>query len=827
MAPDTNEERAPTLLVVLFFASGIAGLVYEVSWVRQLGNVFGNTVYSAAFVTAVFMLGLGIGSGAAGGWADRRTARPHAARALYRAYAFTEIGIALFGIVLALLLPRLGAFAASSYTTDARGWSEPSMTASYAIATVLVLPPTLLMGATLTLLVRATLVRGIALAGYRIGLLYGANTVGAAVGALACDALLVPSVGVFRTQLVAAAINVTVGAAAFLLSRRRLAEAKEDEHEPAREKLVWSRTLTGACISLALSGFAALGMEIVWFRFLSATLGAFRAIFSLVLAVILVGIWLGAFASAALVRKLGARKDVLTVTQALAAIFALGSMAFFQGTITESYAGAAKAIVSVVALPAIAMGFAFPLVNAIVQDRASEVARKTGALYLANTLGSIAGSLFAGFVLAPAIGSQTSFGIFAACAALAPLALVPPRRALVATAAAAIAVVAWLALPQGILFRRFMPGLPPPEKIVDLREGPNEIVAVVERPLGLQLMTNGHPMSGTSIPAQRYMRAFAHVPLLMQPDPKRALVICFGVGSTLHATSLHPSLERIEIADLSRNVLEHASFFEANNHRVLEDRRVAVFVEDGRQHLRAAPPGTYDLVTLEPPPILFAGVSALYSHELYDLAKSRLAPGGLMTQWLPIYDAPPEIGLSLVRTFLDVFPTAVLLSGWGNELILLGAKDGAPLLDLDAVEAALAERPEVAKDLARVHLGTLTDLATMFVADGEALARMTSGSPILTDDRPFLEYTFGRPTEIARVLFGSVSAIERYCPKCIVDGQPDPRLVDLKPRLAVLERLYLTEHFRKNVLPFTVSGAQGRAETIAKSDYLSRLVAPK
>src|SRR5688572_29609488 len=189
-----DEEDAPSsllrerLVIALFFASGAAGLVYEVAWVRQFGNVFGNTVYSAALVTAVFMLGLGLGSRGAGGWADRRvlagggadggdaSGDGDASRALYRAYALSELGIALFGVLLAFALPRLDGLSAAtgSYVRDAAGWYEPSVGASairYGAAVMLVLPPTILMGATLTLLVRATLVRGVELPGYRIGLL--------------------------------------------------------------------------------------------------------------------------------------------------------------------------------------------------------------------------------------------------------------------------------------------------------------------------------------------------------------------------------------------------------------------------------------------------------------------------------------------------------------------------------------------------------------------------------------------------------------------------------------------------------------------------------
>src|SRR5438105_8528549 len=168
------------MLLALFFASGVAGLLYEVCWVREFGNEFGNTVHSASLVTAVFMCGLGIGSRAAGGWADRRAARPNAERALLRAYGAAELGIAAFGALLAFLLPRLGGFSASvsSYAHDTHGWyelSNGSYASRYAIAIALLAPPTVLMGATLTLLVRAALLRDVAQAGFRIGALYGAN----------------------------------------------------------------------------------------------------------------------------------------------------------------------------------------------------------------------------------------------------------------------------------------------------------------------------------------------------------------------------------------------------------------------------------------------------------------------------------------------------------------------------------------------------------------------------------------------------------------------------------------------------------------------------
>ncbi|MCA9590343.1 MAG: hypothetical protein KC657_33800, partial [Myxococcales bacterium] len=216
------------MLLFLFFASGFAGLVYEVCWVRGFGNEFGNAVHSASLVAAVFMAGLGLGSYRAGAWADRRSRAPAAARTLLTAYGAAELGVGVLGVALAIAIPRLGGLSTSvsSYVRDPHGWyalSTGSHALRYAIASALVLPPSFLMGATLTLLVRATLLRDLSRAGLQIGLLYGANTAGAALGAYATDAWLVPRLGIFGAQGAAASVNVAVAIGAVALARRAYA----------------------------------------------------------------------------------------------------------------------------------------------------------------------------------------------------------------------------------------------------------------------------------------------------------------------------------------------------------------------------------------------------------------------------------------------------------------------------------------------------------------------------------------------------------------------------------------------------------------------------
>jgi len=249
-------------------------------------------------------------------------------------------------------------------------------------------------------------------------------------------------------------------------------------------------------------------------------------------------------------------------------------------------------------------------------------------------------------------------------------------------------------------------------------------------------------VSGTVWGSQRYMRAMAHVPLLLTAAQRRAVVICFGVGNTAHAASLHP-LESLDAVDLSRHVLEHTGYFAGTNGNVLADPRVHVTVSDGRQHPRMLPEGSLDLVTLKPPTIDFAGVAGLYSRGFYALAASRLREGGFISQWPPLYRVPHEVGVSMARAFVEVFPGANVLSGHGAEFILLGRKGAAADGAFDAVEARLEARPAVRADVERVRLSSSAKWAGLSVLSPAALAQFTAGVEPLTDDWPVSENASG------------------------------------------------------------------------------------
>jgi spermidine synthase len=793
------------LLHLCFAASGFAALVWQVVWVRQLGLAFGSTVHAVSIVTAVFLVGLGVGARIGGRWADR-TARAA------RGYAVCEVGVAVWGLALVPVLTLLAASGSGGTTVDAHGWLVPSGGArvlQLGLSLLLLGPPTLLMGASLPLLARPAVGDRLDLAGWRLGLLAAANTGGAALGALATDLWMVPTLGVRGTSGLAAALGVLAGVGALAWRVPKVVNGAEAAAPPAPPL-----PATRVALAVGLAGFAAMGIEVVWFRFLGSALGPYRAVFSVLLGVVLTGWLTGSLVGGALSRRFAA-VPLFAAAQASVALLTLLGMVLHDPRAllvrqlalpaADGMAGvlAQHALnvttVAAVALPAaIGMGVGFPLANALTQRHADHVGRAVGRIWLATTLGNAGGALITGLWLLPALGMQgTALGL-GALAVVAPLVLVRPSGGAVPTLALSgaglLAVLAFSTLPgDTLLWGSFPHGRAREEGVLAVREGLNEtivVTGVVEGPA--RLWTNGHPMSSTSDRAQRYMRLMAHLPLLAQEAPRRVMVICFGVGNTLHAASLHPEVEALVLADSSADVLDQAPWFAHANGNVLADPRLRVHVDDGRHVLRTLPPGGFDLVTLEPPPIAHAGVAALYSREFYTLAKERLAEGGWLTQWLPAYQVSGPTALALVRAFVDVFPDAVLLVGDGRELLLAGVKGGVPTLDVARIEARLAANPAVAADLARIGITDVADLAAMFAAPGATLAAATAGVAPLTDDHPVSEssqVSHVLTTELPATLFAPGSW-RAFAPGLAQDDT-------LAARMAANEASWTSETFRR------------------------------
>ena len=787
-------------------------------------------------VTAVFMLGLGIGSYVVGVWADRRyIARPES---LVRVYGRFELLIGLMGLGISVLLPHLGRLSAmvSSYSRDAGGWhvlSATSMLARAGIAIVMLAPITMLMGGTLTLLVRHLVRSDVRIGRWQIALLYGVNTAGASCGCFLTDVALVPALGLLATQEVAVSFNFIAAAGALMLAstvRERSASTAPESADAADAGVrargpMASSALPLAGLALGMSGFAAMGIEIVWYRHFTVLLGAFRAVYSLLLAIVLIGIGAGAVVGGFLTRGTERSASWLIAVLGLLVAFTLFGLAnadvrgltviaqATERTLATKSAWAqsaaelwfdARPILVEVGPAAFLMGFAFPLANGMIQRAEESVGRRAGLLYLCNTVGAVCGAIAAGFVFLPMMGMQGSATILAIAGWLAVIPLfgstlgsqrVPTAALACSTLIVGVAAWQWLLLPADHVRNRSLL-LPTGSDLVTLSEGTTGIVAVMDDEGGRRwLFTNGHPMSSTGRNDQRYMRALAHIPLLCIDDPKVVLVIGFGVGNTTHAATLHPSVRRVEVAELSRQVLEHADYFKDANRDVLNDPRVVVYVNDGRQHLQMQSEASYDVIALEPPPIAEAGVAALYSSEFYALVRSRLKPGGYISQWLPAYQVPAATTLAMIRAFVGVFPQAVLLSGAQPNLLLLGANDVRVEIEPARVAAALSRAPAVQQDLQRLDLGSVREIVGTFLGSPHTLAEASRRSIPASDDRPLQEYSvrsllnsgsIGAPSAVV-----NLSGITDWCRECFAGGKPVPLVEGLDTYLSLLARAYM------------------------------------
>jgi predicted membrane-bound spermidine synthase len=762
------------VVYLLFFLSGISGLVYEIVWARQLGLVFGNTDYAVATTLSVFMFGLGIGSLCVGSLADRYLKTP---RQLIVAYCVFELLIGALGVCTIWVIPKLYALSATI------SWYQPAVSEDgffhlspatnlwrFVISFALLTPSTFLMGGTLPLL--SKLVSSVDKnVGKRIGFLFMFNTLGAAFGCFLADYAFIRILGVLGAGAVACSLNLLVAALGWVLlgrrSRRVASFAAEQSSAPIPRPDSWGTDrilLTFATATFAISGFCGMALEVIWFRVLASYLLGYRAVLSAVLTIVLLGFVAGSFASSRLISERRSPLALFALSQmalgctALATIFFINSVDYFAAVdwivknfVSESsryhvgYAFSLAMVTLVVGLPAFFMGWAFPLVNAFCQRYFRTVGREVGRLYMFNTFGAVAGTILQGFLLTPFIGVQKSLMLVSGLTILSGAFLLwrqSEYRLLRPALAVSVGLSAlWWLLPSDFLMNRYSFHAGPKDEVIYRHEGRNESIVVLENSGGAyrSLNTNGFSMSDTSHGAQRYMKLMAHLPLLVHEEPREALIICYGVGNTAFAVSLHDSLEHVDVVDLSEDILSISGYFEATNHRVLDNPRVRAFVNDGRHHLLIHD-GDYDLITSEPPPLPFAHTVNLYTQDYYELIRGKLTERGFFTQWLPISQLSQDVARSAIKAFVNVFPHSILISGYRNNLILMGSPSSFHF-DLPTLRARIDSNAALKQDLQVVSANDLTEIAGSFVMGERGLAEYSANAAPVSDDHPTMEYS--------------------------------------------------------------------------------------
>jgi spermidine synthase len=733
------------LVATLFLISGATGLLYEVAFGKLLGYVFGATAYAVSAVLSAFMAGLALGAHL-GGRNAGRVARP------LMAYGALEMVV---GVVCAAS-PSALAGVTGAYVALAR--AAPGSLAAITLAragltALVVIVPTMAMGATLPLLSRV--VAGAHEprdGGRRLSSLYAINTAGGALGALASAYAILPALGVRGTMTAAALANLAIGAVAFFTGR---ALPPAPAPVPAASMRAEAPLPDVARLLLGLafaSGFLVFAAEVVETHLLALLIGNSAYAFGLMLAVFLVCLAIGAarapaFASkhgpAALARGLLGAALALAVTLPLWA--ELPRVFTFAGGHVASWAGReicrALAALGILALPTLWMGSTFPLLLQRVAGR-PDVASRVGRLTVANTVGTIAGSILTGYLVLPALGSQGSLRAIAVALAIASLAAAPRRdgRAIAWSGLAALLAVG---LPRWDMARLtnganvyFTTG-PPPDAIAMVREDVHGGVTTVARRGAVTTMYTNGKFQGDDGPEMPAQRRFAHFPSLFVRRFDRALVIGLGTGTTLGTIASYP-WAHIDVAEISPSiVLAARTFFAPQGLGALEDPRVSLLLNDGRNVLLVATE-PYDLVTIELTSVWFAGASSLYSREFYDLVKARLAPSGVLQQWVQLHHIHRTELAVIVSTLRSAFAHVALFVGGAQGILV--ASD-APLVASSARLADLEGRPALRQTLGGKRMVDLFDELCASEGELDRFVRETEGPlPVSTDDNLYLEY---------------------------------------------------------------------------------------
>ncbi|TAM59427.1 hypothetical protein EPN52_07915 [bacterium] len=772
---DRRRRASTGVLLACAGLSGAASLIYQVIWNRLFVDLFGSTTAATSSVVASFVGGLALGA-----WLFGRYSR-HLRRPVL-AYVVLEAGVAAY----ALLLPALlNAADDGIYGPAWRAVNDSPLLGAALRQTIgftVLVVPTVLMGGTLPLMARilgawdARVHRG-------VGWLYAANTLGAAAGAVGAGFALLPRIGQAGTAAVAMTMNVGAAVLAIWLTQRMplplTSDVARDGDEDAGAAAAPRRTIVPV---LLLSGFAALGFEVVWTRMLILMAGSSTYSFSLMLGADISGLSLGSWWASRWVDRLRSPGMVfahLQVGVAVTALIGLGlfgdapalAFAWFRAmgtTFTTSLVFDAVVAALLVVPPTILLGAAFPVAVRLAGGATTTIGGAVGFAYASTGLGNVLGALATGTLLIAVLGLAGSLKLFAAMSALAAVLVVALAagqriaRRVTLGAAGALLVIAvgvhsnWnpLHITSGIyknapLYlaigggRLTLANILSSYRLLFYREGPEAVVSVMETPtLGLSpdlsLAIDGKVDASTGPDVSTEILS-GHLPMLFARDPQRVLVIGLASGITVGSVERYAQARRITVAEISPSVVRAARYFGRFNHDALADPRVRLVLDDGRHFLRLTRV-RFGVIISEPSNPWMSGPTRLFTRDYFEEVRDHLAEGGIYAQWLPLYGLSTELLKSEVRTFLSVFPHVELFEVAQGDVLLLGS--ASPIRYEPERMAEQLARPAVSSDLHRVQGGS-DDLMGRFLVGTRGLGRWAGSGQLNTDDDGLLE--FGAP----------------------------------------------------------------------------------
>jgi spermidine synthase len=704
----------PRLMLLLSFGSGVAALIYEIVWFQLLELVIGSTAVSLGILLATFMGGMCLGS--------------LILRSL-RLYAI-ELGIAICGILVLVLMPFVG----NAYS-----------------AAACLLPPTLLMGATLPALARQ------AEEVSWLGFLYGANIAGAVFGSLLSGFYLLRVYDVATATYVAVAINVVVAGGAFALAGVHQTRSITVAARNGRS------SDTSVYVAIALSGLCALGAEAIWTRMLGLLLGASVYTLSIILAVFLTGLGIGSAIGSLLSRRLARPRLALGWCQLLLAgaiawtAYNLGaSLPYWpidpsiSSNIWFSFQLDLDRAFWALLPPTLLWGASFPLALAAAASGKQDSARLMAGVYAANTVGAIVGALGASLLLVAWVGSQRTEQVLIALSTMSGLLLLP-RRWVAASALGCLSIysvppVAKLLIAHG----RYAATWVGKGDVIYAGEGMNSSVAVMSFPNGARTFHVAGKIQASNVPRDmRLQRMLGQLTTLTPANPRSVLVIGCGAGITAGAVSIDPRVEHETIVEIEPLVPQAASaYFAETNFDVLRNPKVQVRIDDGRHYLLTTKEH-FDGITVDPLDPWVKGAANLYTREFLEAMKQHLNPGGTVTMYVQLFETDIEAVKSSVATFFEVFPNGTIwgnpYQGQGHDMVLLGQVE--PLrIDLDAMEQRVGYRggdSRMAQSLADVGMNSPVDLFATYAGRALDLKPWLRDAAINRDRNLRMQYLAG------------------------------------------------------------------------------------
>lgn len=742
-------------LIILFIGSGASALIYELVWYQLIGLVIGVSSISLGILLAVFMGGMCLGSLLLPRWISSDL-HP------LKIYALLEIGIAVFGIILLYGMPLLRNL---YFGSAAEGLLDYVLRGLF--AGICLLPPTILMGATLPAIARwvKSTPNGVSW----LGLFYGGNIAGAVLGTMLAGFYLLRIYDIEVATYVAVAFNLLVASTALLIGSQ-----VAYEKDFGKEHFYIIKTAWPVYVAIMFSGATALAAEVLWTRHLSLFIGATVYGFALILSVFLIGLGLGSTLGSKLALHLKNPKMALALCQlslcvlmAWAVYLVTQNLPYWYIDIDGSQPWQRLQVdfwrCMIAMFPAAVLwGASFPLALASVASEEKDSASLIGGIYAANTFGAIIGSLAGGFILVPWVGSQLTQQLIILVSAVSALVLLNfgvetiksgPRKILSSSMVLVVAFISVFSVPpvleEVIAYGRYLPVFGRGVNVIYAGEGLTASIAVTQEGDGILNYHNSGKIQASSYPQDmRLQRMLGHLTTLIPEKQDNFLVIGLGAGVTAGAVAIDPNAGRVTIAELEPLVPEVISrYFSEFNFDVVNNPVVDIHIDDGRHFLQTTEL-TFDGITSDPLDPWVKGAAALYTEEFWTLAKSKLNPGGVVTVFVQLYESTEEAVKSEIGTFMKIFPNGAVFSntqnGAGYDLVLVG------LADDDRIDVSrMIERFEhpryaqVRASLAEVRLQNITDLLSTFAGQPADLSQWLEGAEINIDKNMRLQYLAG------------------------------------------------------------------------------------